>query len=341
MPEREQKTKGVALIALAGVNERLLPVELPAPEWTLIEGTFPEFAGLQSRLFGKRLLAKYAESIYSIFQFWTPLGYGRGLYQFTNTIDSGLWTTPTSNFIIPAIPPSLPFDGEGLTVDDFGGKGGSGGGGISEVVIIWTPVDVPNDTNGGPAGQGRRCRWEDLQSLETLEPFLVSALYGDTGDVDVTYSIPGPEVVPLGPVPAVTAYVAQPPGGLSAYLYSYKASGSYWVIDNGYVAHQGRRAKNGRVTISFASLQDDESVVAVSLDIRQRRLVPVPLLEVTKEFPLPFVRDINGVVPDYVIDMEDYLNFSFAPQVNSDGYAMIGDVYAVGLIVHRRTRICS
>jgi len=244
---------------------------------------------------------------------------------------------------VPALAPTLDIDGDGNTLNEFGSSFSAFGTTPPPVVVI--PVDTPDDNNGGPAGQGRKCGWVNSTQSVGVESFLTFAQYGNTGPLDDVTVIPGPEDVTLGPVPSVSSYTDYPTGPFAGYLITHKEQGSYWVASLGvYYAHRASQAWNGKVTFSFASVQADESVVGVSLDIRQRLLVGLgipPAVEYSTEVPLPFVRDINGAVANYVIDMNNYLLYVQSPRVNLDGYAISSDVYVVGVILHRRTRVCS
>lgn len=152
MSQRELRSKALILTTVGGVNERDRDTELPGEQYSSLSGVFPEFAGLQSRIWGKRLHQKFDGAVYGIFQFWTPLGYGVGLYQFSNLVDNGyvdrgFWLPPLSNFdfslnldygygYTPFVGvggagglgrgsfSKLPFDAGYLTLDDFGGAYG-------------------------------------------------------------------------------------------------------------------------------------------------------------------------------------------------------------------------
>ncbi len=148
MAQRQTQIKSALHTTVGGVNQRVQRTELKPHEYELLEGTYPQLAGLQAKIGGQRLLAKYDESVYGIHQFWTPYGYAVGLYTFTGILDIGDWTTPTSKFPLPdALPPSLPFDENMLTVDEFGNPPGEFPG-----INVQAPSVDPS--NGAPAGQG-------------------------------------------------------------------------------------------------------------------------------------------------------------------------------------------
>jgi hypothetical protein len=106
MSERETKTpKNSVHTTIGGVNERL--ADLPPHEFKEVYGTFPKVAGLQQRLFGKRLHNKFDDPVMGIYQYWTPYGYGGGLYQKDGDLEHGNWTIPGPNWNIPDIPPNL------------------------------------------------------------------------------------------------------------------------------------------------------------------------------------------------------------------------------------------
>lgn len=150
MPIRETQIKPAIHTTVGGVNQRVQSTELPAHEYENQDSVFPEFAGLQSKLWGKRTLAKYADSIYGIYQFWTPQGYGVGLYQFNDKLDAGQWQTPTGHFPgISDLPPSVTFDPDMFTYDELGNHPGGYSIGGSDSLVV-------DPANGGPAGQGLR-----------------------------------------------------------------------------------------------------------------------------------------------------------------------------------------
>lgn len=210
MSHRETRIKPEILIAIGGVNQRLYETELPQHEFSALDGVSPtDFAGLQSRLWGKRLLQKYDLAVYGIHQFWTPLGYGGGLYQFDGTVDFGPWVTPTT--IITLTPVELPIDGGGLTVDEFGVPTWqtpntcllSFLNGSTVHTDCYAPVEVvgtPDDSNGGPGG-GKVCKWskEGEPTEHALAPLVVSGTNG-TSNFSVLNTEP-PFNEPYSPVP--------------------------------------------------------------------------------------------------------------------------------------------
>lgn len=215
MSRRESAVAPTILSAIGGVNQRVRDTELPLHEYPKIEGVFPEFAGLQSRLWGKRLLQKYDEAVYGIHQFWTPQGYGAGLYQFEGTVDYGQWLTPTSNLGLN-IPP-LGVDGGGFTLDEWGyGYGENFGyGNVNTCTLSFlnggtdhsvcnpppSPANTPDDSNGGPAGQGKRCYWtpDGDTSEHSIAGYAVSGLTGQT--TFATFNVNPPWNEPYSTVP--------------------------------------------------------------------------------------------------------------------------------------------
>lgn len=211
MSNRETSLAPATLLTIGGVNERAYITELPPQTFNALNGVFPEFAGLQSRLFGKRLLEKYANSIYGIYQFWTPMGYGVGLYQFTGTLDYGIWLTPSSAIILPPLPGG--YDGGDMTLDDFGQGYGEnfGYGDVNTCVLSFlngssnhvscnpaaSPANIPNDSNGGPAGQGKHCRWTTGTQTVFAMPAPKSTMFGSWTDGGTNPS--GPVPYPVSP----------------------------------------------------------------------------------------------------------------------------------------------
>lgn len=101
MSERESKSKNIVRTTIGGVNERA-PV-LQMHEHDSLFGTFPQVAGLQQRIPGKRLHAKYDDPVWGIYQFWTPYGYGGEFFKLGDNIFVGEWTIPDVD-LIPKIP---------------------------------------------------------------------------------------------------------------------------------------------------------------------------------------------------------------------------------------------
>lgn len=195
MPQRETRLKPVTLLQVGGVNQRVKSTELPLHEYVTLNGVWPEFAGLQSRFWGKRVLAKYPDAIYGIYQFWTPMGYGGGIYQFDGKIDFGSWITPNSNFDL-TVPP-LEFDSGGMTFDEFGNPYGSNfgygtdnacvisflNGSTDHSACLEPPVSLgtPDDSNGGPGGQGKKCKYVDTYTDFDVEDFILIKEQGSAG----------------------------------------------------------------------------------------------------------------------------------------------------------------
>ena len=67
-------------------------------------GTYPSLSGLQRRLLGKRLNQILTGSVSSIFQFWSPFGYGGSINQIGTNVDYSIWLTSRQDFN-QSIPP--------------------------------------------------------------------------------------------------------------------------------------------------------------------------------------------------------------------------------------------
>lgn len=356
MSQRESIQKPLIIPAFGGVNERVVATELPPSEFTVVEGVFPSYAGLQTRMYGKRLLAKYPDPIWGIFQFWTPVGYANGLYQFEGQVDAGPWLTPTSNIVIPALPAEIPYDGGGMTLDEFGNSYGAPVGEANVCAINFSDtgtgheicggppenVGLPDDTNGGPAGQGSNCSYVNSQ-VTGVDPdiYIASASYANQPEIDIILPIGGPEQVPLGPDPTLGAYAPVAPP-YAPYRHAARANGSYWTFSffTGYQSHQASSASAGRFTFNFATLQGDPEVAGVSMVLTQHQGAPA-IPDQTAEYPITLTRDADGAPQPVVIDLNDYLNWDFAPQSNADGFQKSCFVTLDSLVVNRRVRVCS
>jgi hypothetical protein len=159
MPVREtQKSQKQSLVlnGLGGVNERVQATELKPSEWSRIGGAWPEFQGLQARLWGKGVWAKYDKPVMGMFQFWTPLGYAGGTLQLGDNLGFGDWIIPGSVFPDLTIIPTLDTDLGGYTIGDFG----------NSVITMIIPqynlnqegTGLPDYTDGSPYGGGKKCR---------------------------------------------------------------------------------------------------------------------------------------------------------------------------------------
>lgn len=217
MPERQIQSSSVATLDLHGVNERVAPTYLPPEEFSQVAGVFPEFAGMQTRIFGKRVLAKYANPIYGIHQFFGPQGYGAGLYQFDGTVGTAPWITPVSKITLALLP--LAVDGGNVTLDEFGKPWGGGGivapnlcvpnfnglnaAGVQclpQVTNFNAPID---DNNGSGAGKGRRCVWQAISTQADLS-FNNPAEYTGTNRFGSYANVPVSDIFvnpPQGTVP--------------------------------------------------------------------------------------------------------------------------------------------
>lgn len=346
--QRETQKKTLTLKTVAGINERELDVELPPEQYSAQQGLFPEFAGLQSRLWGKRTLTKFANSVYSIYQFWSPYGYGAGLYQFNTTLDYGIWLTPTTEIETALLSnPALSVDGGGFTVDNFGyGYGSNFGysdpnvcglvfaaGGTQQISCILepAPVSTPDDRNGGPAGQGRHCKWVSSGVGIGLDVYAVSAVYGDTGAQDVVIGH-GPIIqVPLPAIP-IPVYTSQPGPFWDAYMFAHMERGSYYVgSDSSY--HNNWHAYGGKVVFDFTPLELDPSFVNVTMVLQTwiRSSVPAVGAFVT----------IN--VPSGELNFADHLPFanSIVAAGGGDGFGQVIECYPVSMSANYRKIVCT
>ena len=73
-------------------------------------GTYPSLSGLQRRIMGKVFQRKLDSPVSSIFQFWSPFGYGAGFQQIGTELDYGSYLTGSQD-IGKAIQPYTPTSG--------------------------------------------------------------------------------------------------------------------------------------------------------------------------------------------------------------------------------------
>lgn len=360
MSNRETQLKSFTLSTIGGVNERVYLTELPPEQYSSLIGLFPEFTGLQSRLFGKRVLKKYDNPIYSIYQTWTPYGYGVGLYQFTGEIDFGYWLTPTTKFDLGL--PSLGIDLGGMTLDDFGNPYGSqfDYSGQNACVISFltgstdhtacapapTNVGTPNDTNGGPAGQGKKCTNQEVVDDFDLSDLTISQIVGGVNNNVPIYDVDNcrnpadglnPPCVAFPPIPApiqagpTLSYATQTINGVLLSSKSFHTFCVFVPATNAIctfraAAAQDQTISNNKITINLTPLLDlnPESITLV--------LTRTPGGAV--EIGLPLIDS------DQILNAEDYLILGAAVPNVDNGFTQSGSVTGNTIRVHSRKRVC-
>lgn len=362
MSQRETRLKPLTLLQIGGVNQRVHATELPPQEYVTLNGVFPEFAGLQSRIWGKRVLQKYPNPIYGIHQFWTPLGYGGGLYQFSGTVDFGQWLTPTSNLNLD-IPPLLT-DGGGMTLDEFGnGYGSNFGYGTDNMCVISflngstdhtaclppvAPANDVNDHNGGPAGQGKACRWESVVEDRDLGIYAIERATGGYSGRVVAISVvdncrdpatgQNPPCVNYPPIPVPPAPIGDPSSysvvALSGNLTASKTGSSYAIFNEPSnsicsaktSSFQINAASNTRLTINLSPLLlEDIDFVSLLLNVngdeKEIELTPTPL--------------------DIVLDAQTYMLPGGQVANANYGYDSASVVSGNQLRIRKRRRVCT
>lgn len=338
--QRQTDVKPLLLNVVAGINERETETELPPPQYSFLSGTFPEFAGLQSRLWGKRTLAKYPDSIYGIHQFWTPQGYGGGLYQFNDQLDFGAWITPLNTIDLAV--PAIGYDGGGMTLNEFGYSYGSNFGYNDDNVCAIsfgadssthgsclppaTVVDTPNDSNGGPAGQGKRCQWvvSSVDITASIGTYIIAGQQGDSGASDVSIGTGLPLPLPLPAAPPI------PYLPLLTGPYAFLLLASYAV---GADDRNSTHAIGTKTTFDFTALQVQEGFISVTAQmLRQVLTVGMTGNSDVIEITLPITGEILGI---------DYLHLDNSTRTTSDGHDQTLQSYALSFAAHYRKRVCS
>lgn len=372
MPRRETTKKQQKIcLAIGSVNERTTDVELPDNEWSLVSGVFPSSIGQQERIFGKRTLAKYSLPIMGIWQFWTPYGYAAGIYQFDGTVDYGVWITPSSKFPSLTLPPSVPFDGGGYFVDEFGDPWGrtidvsSPNVCLIDFATVQTthefcglspsPSDTPDDANGGPAGQGSHCRWEQLSNTYSVAA-LQSSRETTENDFNTTVAqypplaapgcgisgpVPLPVLVPQGPWVYVTAGF----GGLSfgsQNSSNYSTSPALNPCGIIYNANQNQIAGGSRVVLDFTTLQPFYKQFSTRTVLQYDEYNPGFALPVSKEVVLNVTwDDVTGNFAAVPVDIRDYFPTPIAANNGFNGQDSSAQVVATGFKIYYNKRICT
>lgn len=355
MSRRTSQLQPVSLIAVAGVNQRMRATELPLHQYPNLEGVFPEFAGLQSRVWGKRLLQKYATGIYGIHQFWLPQGYGGGLYQFDGTLDFGQWLTPNSSFDL-SVPP-LGFDGGNMTYDEFGNPYGSNFGyGTDNTCLISflngssdhsscapppSPADTPNDHNGGPAGQGRSCQWSIGDVLETASVPVAGYLFGSDSEHQITAA--GPLPYPIFPsLTATEPVIYSAAAGPFGFIWYGSYSEQSYKINLGFGSwqdHQLWESASTRGTLNLAAVIPDpinHPPISVELKIRHNGNPPF-----VHEW-VPLAEGLTAGATTVEISMWDYIvrNYETGPHPLGGGFFYRDFVVIEGIRANYNGRQC-
>lgn len=222
MPEREIQVSSVPLLTVGGVNQRVNKRELEDYEYTWLGGVAPIFSGSQTRLWGKSVLNKFATAVLGIYQFWTPMGYGVGLYQFNSSLDAGIWQSPITGITIPSLGLVLPFDAAGYTYDEFGYSiGGAFGYGTSNTCLLSflngnashiacgpaaSNVGTPDTTSNNPAGHGEKCKFTQVVTDYPISNFATlqqtaSGGYNNQVFLDNVGTPPVCNITPTAPIP--------------------------------------------------------------------------------------------------------------------------------------------
>ena len=375
MPRRETKDDEQLVIrAFGSVNERQTSVELPPNEFSSIVGTFPDYLGQQGRIFGKRTLAKYADPIYGIWQFWMPYGYGVGLYEFDDHLDHGLWLTPSSKFPSLLLPPAIPFDGGGYTVDEFGNPyGGILDIGNPNVCILSfeelrtrhlscglspTPSGTPDDSNGGPAGQGRNCAWQNVVTSYSVNTYATSITQGAVGYTTVPFNegvngacpaFPYPLPVPLPARQLPTIFTASS-GVLNGV--DHRQSSVGFGVGTPPCANQAVYT-NEQVTVAYKvatfdftsllPLYENSSAILILTFQVSNFLGNPPAYDIGYEVVIdwtPTTGNYNAVV----VNVGDYLTQipeSYAQNTGSNGKSRQVFITLTGFDIQVRNRVCS
>lgn len=364
MSQRETKVASVPFNFIGGINQRVRITELKPEEYANLQGTFPEFTGLQSRLWGKRLLKKYVDSIYGIYQFWSPYGYGAGLYQFTGTLDAGPWIAPISNFDFlnkanDTIPDLIPGDltlPSLITIDENGFSFGPLGQ-DSFNSTIFTPLGTPDDTNGGPAGQGKSCQIVVVHSDLNIIDFEVSEQTANLSQITplsntdncrnpvdgfnppcVAYP---PLPVPLNPPPANGPFgLVVTTGNFNASVESNTVAifttPTNGICDFRTVCNQGDILSDTKMILNFASLQNpNQTIEKITL---LATLTPGGATEIA--IPIGNT-ELESGFNDVPLQASNLLPSASQTLNGDNGHHKISSIAASQIRVYVRKRVCS
>lgn len=339
MPQRETTRRETLILrSLESVDQRVQATELPPTNWVEIYGTFPEFTGLQGKIFGRRLLKKYANPIMGIAQFWTPYGYAGGIYQFTDEVDFGVWLTPYSKFPDLTLPPAILFNNANLTVDDFG---------FAPFTITPGGFGTPDDSNGGPAGQGTHCKWVNTSVVSVPGPYtggVVSTISPSYSTVLSTGPDPGPyspsSRVPLGSppvgVPVGSILTPNPSAGYTIGSLVTHAFGNYTATQNGNATYHNCVLDLTPMIAIFGTTP--LNLVIVTLQITKYiNFVASSVVNVT--IPVDF--STSSSYAAFPISMSDYLPTQVTTNNGSDG--LDAEVQAIfnTITLTFRKRVCA
>lgn len=350
MSQRETLKKPFNVSAINGVNERATLTELPLSDFSLVEGTFPQYAGQQTRIPGKRLLSLYPNPIYGIFQFWTPVGYAAGLYQFEGSLDTAPWLTPTSNIVIPAIPASIGFDGGGMTLGDFGQSYGEPfsppnvcivgfvGMNSAHVMCGTPPGPLPDDSNGSGAGDGRTCRWEErIDTYTFTEGSFIGQRFTRSGEYSQTvYTGPTPQIIDIGPYAELSTTPVVSALSMRAAITRYSSCN----FNGGIGAWVG--GQNGNTASVYGTIDlspyNGQGILRFEMVVQSGLAFPRP----TRYVPMDVTMDENGNYMPYAVDPLIFKE-DFAPTFRADnrGYDYEEVIILEAIRTVRNERICS
>jgi hypothetical protein len=332
---------------------------------------FPEFAGLQARMWGKRVLSKQTDPVYGIHQFWTPMGYGVGLYQFQGSIDYGTWLTPTSNLQLTL--PTLDTDLGNYTLDEFGNSinNSSGLGDMNTCLLSFingstdhssclvppTGAGPTNDNNGGPAGQGKHCRYQYVGTAMDIIGFQVTnqqvgsltntVPISDTDNCKAPAFGLNPPCVPYPPLPApltaipgITSWNSVTPNGSLSATTSANTNVTFVVpatlsqCDCHTVIAQGNSVSDTIMTVNFGQL--GTSVPPDSITILATLNGQTTEIAVSSGY--------NPATKTYAnVNLQASNFLTLLPPVpnGNNGYTQTGSLTASQFKIYQRRRVCA
>jgi hypothetical protein len=371
MPERELQSSSVPLLTIGGVNQRVNKRELEDYEYSWLSGAAPVYSGAQTRLWGKSQLAQFSSPILGIYQAWTPMGYGLGLYQFNGTLDAGIWQSPLTGIVLPPLGADLLFDLAGYTYDEFGySVGGSFGyGPINACLLSFIDGDAAHTacgapaegggnidtTSNGPAGHGQKCKFTQVVTDYDISNFatLQKQSSGSYNDITVLDNVGTPPVCVLGPTLPIPLGPLSPYGtfvNVSPINNSFSATQSLVSLciftnnpTNPLCNFKATNGPQGSATDTIFNL-DFSSLVLPGLPIPTN----VTLLATTNpggtgEIPLGvnFAQDGTGNYNNLNIQASNFIPVGIPALNSSDGFTSNASITAGTIRVYTYKRVCT
>lgn len=288
-----------------GINQRVLRTE--ALDFSSFDGTFPLNVGIQTRSYGKATLQRFNNPVQAIFQFFTPQGYGVGIYQTNNSVDLSPWLLGQYNF---------PLNSDGsidnpttLPVNNLGVVSGADTG--------------YDSTSGALGGTGIRYKFKITTTDLPVATYLSNLIYF-TGTYDNSNVIPIPNDQPFPPLPflgfinATASTQTTPPSNV---LIATLGSSTTNRIDNNLFPPPN----NIQTQIWSSSAVDTQGTLDITPIVSTQNLIELTVIAGVNgsdiEIPLSNTQTFEQIIANPVLSIKtsDYLIFGPISQSSQYG----------------------